>query len=552
MNAGPITRRKFLILSTSGAVLGLAAACSSQPAPPAPAGTPAPAAPAATKAVTQAPAPAATAVPAAAATSAPAAPKKGGTVTMALGMEMTIFDPVFMTGSPFKGWHRFMVYNSLFRWDKDAAKFQPDLAESWSTPDEKTAIFKLRSGVKWHDGSEFTAEDCKDTLDRVVDPKLASPYAARFVALDKAEVVDKLTLKITAKRPSATLMDGISAIAMTKKGATKDSLNAKPMGTGPFKFVEYVANDRFVLERNPDYFKQGLPLLDKIIIKPYTDKAVALNNLKAGSIDFMLDIAASQAKELQALPDFKVGSFERQQGHWVVFNTTKPPFTDKRVRQAAMMCLDKKAVADLVFGGEAKPAFSPMPADHWSTAPGLVDYPYDPAKAEATLKELGLKPGDLAFKTMARIGRDQEIGPATVWKNGLSKIGWPVEIEILEPSIWLDRYWGGQYQTINGPSAPTPDPVVYYQQCIIGDLMDKGKTYVNQEFRDLVLQADSILDQEKRKPIFHKLSQIMLDDLPEGFSVAPKFFWGYNKKLQGFWINTVIDGEANMEEAFVS
>jgi len=489
--------------------------------------------------------------PTLAAAQAPAVVRKGGTLNMALGMEMTIFDPVVMTGSPFKGWHRFMLYNSLLRWDKTVTKFQPELAESWSNPDDKTMIFKLRAGVKWHDGSEFTAEDCKDTFDRALDPKVGSPYGPRFVALEKAEVVDKLTLKLVLKRPSAMLVDAISAIAMTKRGSTKDSLTKKPVGTGPFKFVEYVANDRLVAERNPEYWRKGLPLLDRIVIKPITDKAVAFTNLKAGALDFVFDITPAQAKELRGSADFRVGEMPRMSPLMMLFNSNTPPFTDKRVRQAAMMCLDKKAVADMVFDGEGVPGFTPMPSEHWSTAPGLADYPYDPVKARERLKEAGLKPEDVPFTTSVRIGRVQEIGPATVWQNGLAKIGWQLKIDVVEPSIWLDRWWGGGYQSIINGAFATPEPVTFYQQVVVGDMILKAKSYTHPEFEPLVARGDSILDQEKRKPIFHRLSQIMVDDLPMGHSVRQKIFWAYHRKVQGFWVNDVADGESNLEEATI-
>ena len=482
---------------------------------------------------------------------ATATPRKGGTLTMRLGGDITMYDPVINTVSPMKNWIRFMLYNALVRYDRNTEVI-PDLAVSWSNPDDTTWIFKLREGVKWHDGSDFTAEDCVDTFERVMDINTGSAWRTQVEPLvERMEAVDKYTFKVVTKAPSASLLQALGSVAITKRGSTKETIGLEPMGTGPFRFVEWVANEHLILERNPDYWRKGYPLLDKVIIKPINDVSVAFTNLKAGGIDFFWDAMPAQAEELRAMPDFVVGDQDSMGGRMIQFNSLEPPFNDVRVRQAAMMCLDKQAVADMVYDGQATPSFTPYPLNHWSTPPDVKDWPYDLEGAKQKLAEAGLKPEDVPFTAIAIAGSAGMEGPAMVWQDSLAKIGWKMEIESFESSIWLEAYWDGDYQVcMQGAYAP-PEPVAYYTQ-LIGEMMaERMHVYENPEMWALIEKADATLDPAERAEVYHEIGRMMVDDLPLGFSVSTKTFWGFNKKVKGVWVNQASTMEGDIIEAYI-
>ena len=183
------------------------------------------------------------------------------------------------------------VFNGLVKYDKDI-KLIGDLAERWAvSPDGKTITFHLRKGVKWHDGVEFTAEDCLFTYQKLMDPKVATPYSSSYMDVLKAEVVDRYTFRVTYKEPFSPALEswGMGMIpkhVLEGKDINTDPFNRHPIGTGPYRFKEWLAGQKIVLQANDDYF-EGRPNIDEFIYRIITDSSTMFQELLSGGVDMM-------------------------------------------------------------------------------------------------------------------------------------------------------------------------------------------------------------------------------------------------------------------------
>ena len=379
-----ITRRQLLALAgASAGVLGLAAACS----PAAPAATPAPTkAPEAPKPAATTAAPAATSAPAA--TTAPAQPaRKGGKLRFAHTGDAPDLDPHVIT------LHKYILmpqlYNTLIVFDA-SRKAQPELAESWQYSADRSYVdFKLRKGVKFHSGKEMTAEDVVYTIERIQDPTTGGAQLATILKGAKAEVVDANTARIRLPGPTPALLDALDRLYVIQKGAKKEDLAQKANGTGPFKLVEWRPNNYAKMVRNEAYFKPGKPQLDELDIPVISDVAAMLVNIESGAIDAAEQIPNHEHERLKKSKDISlVLSQNPAVTYDVLFNVTKPPFNDKRVRQAFSYAVDRQRFVERILFGVGLPKSIPWPSISMAYDAELDKrYSFNLDKAKALLTE---------------------------------------------------------------------------------------------------------------------------------------------------------------------
>jgi peptide/nickel transport system substrate-binding protein len=207
-------------------------------------------------------------------------PVAGGTLTIGADADPIGLDPTTVTAFSsydFTG----LIYTGLLRWTADM-KIEPDLAVSYERPDDKTYIFKLREGVKFHNGQDFTAEDVKYTFDRILDPATASKLRAQYSGIKAVTVVDPRTVKFELKTTDAAFLNYLATNpdgAIVPKGV--ENLSTQPVGTGPFVFESYQPNQQFTLTANPNYYEKGLPYLSKVVFKFYKDQATLSSALRS-------------------------------------------------------------------------------------------------------------------------------------------------------------------------------------------------------------------------------------------------------------------------------
>ncbi len=297
------------------------------------------------------------------------------------------------------------VYDTLIYQDPATGKFVPGLAESWTiSKDGKTYAFKLRRNVKFHDGEPFNAQAVKTSFDRVVNPETKSQKAIYMLGpYDYTEVIDDYTVAIHLKESFAPLLDSLSqvytGIASPKALAQwGQDYQMHQVGTGPFKFVEYVPKDHLTLARNPDYAwgptvfaHSGAAYLDEIVFKFYGDPATRALALEAGEVHVMGEVPPQDAERLAndqrfvlhttPIPGLPLQFF---------FNTQRPPTDDLVVRQALIYATDRATIAKAIFRDKSPVAYGPLSAVTLSFDPSLkLLYPYDLAKAQSLLDQAG-------------------------------------------------------------------------------------------------------------------------------------------------------------------
>ena len=334
-------------------------------------------------------------------------------------------------------------YEGLFSFDKDM-KMVPVLAES-ITPSKDGLVYtiKLKKGIKFHDGTDFKADAVKANLDRVTNPdNKLKRYGLYNNNIAKTEVVDDYTARITLKTPfsafvnqlahPATVM--ISPTALAKYG--KD-IATNPVGTGPFKFVEWKQTDYLKVAKNENYWQKGLPKVDTITWKPVIDSNARAAVMQTGEAHFTYPLPYEQAEALKARPELEVIAAPSIILRYLSMNTQQKPFDNPKVRQAIALAINKDAVAKIAFGGYATPADGVVPEGvEYAVKLGVM--PYDVAKARQLLAEAGYPNG---FETELWSGYNHSIAQklTQVLQQQLQQIGIRSRITLLEAGQRVEK-----------------------------------------------------------------------------------------------------------------
>jgi peptide/nickel transport system substrate-binding protein len=452
------------------------------------------------------------------------------------------------------------VYNMLVTLN-DRLEVIPDLAKAWKVgEDGKIWDFYLREGVKFHDGSELTADVVKWNYERAVDPKTGwrdGRYISSIV--EKVEAPEKYTFRFTLKQPYPNFivepLARVRFMIVSKEAVQKwgDQFGRHPVGTGPFKLTEWIPGDRITLERNEAYFRKGIPYLGKIIIKPIPDVNVKISALRAGEIDLIKDIPGELVALVKRVPKVKYVVAPPDNQTFLFFNIRpefKTPFLDKRVRQAIGFGIDRKEITDLVYFGLAFPNANFIPESH----PFYYDtkfFKYDPEKARALLKEAGAT--NLSFEIVTNNDSPAFYKVAQVIKEQLGKIGVRVEIKMIEKGASMKAVVAGNYQAhledLNGQVFPS-QLIGFF--LISGTPTSKLIGYSNPAFDKLMAKAEMVIDPKEQKRIFdqaqdigiqdaaililnHSSDNYAMRDYVKGF-VKPPFSLIY-MDLQGIWLD---------------
>ena len=395
-------------------------------------------------------------------------PQSGGTLRVAWEADITGLDPYISPGV--QSWYvSGNIFNSLLTIDSEL-NYVPDLAASWEILENGTVyVFHLRKGVKFHDGTDFDAEVVRWNYQRIMDPAEKAFVAPFFAIVDTVEVLDAHTVKFTLKHPSMTLLPVMAAervgflqmspAAFNKWG--KEEIRLHPVGTGPFKLAKWEQNQIIVLEKNPHYFKPGLPYLDRIELRVMKEGVTRVTALRAGEVDFANYVPREHVERLakdQKMQVFKGKDTQRTQSY---FNLRNPLFRDVRVRQAVLgYGIDRQAIAKTALLGQAQPLWSFVPPGGKDHIDFGEQFPYNPEKARALLKEAGFdEKNPLRYTLMTHAAEAALPNIATIMKTQLAKIGVEMTIEVIDRPIFLrrlvtDRDWD-QMLNLSGAALDT-------------------------------------------------------------------------------------------------
>jgi len=436
-----------------------------------------------------------------------------------------------------------LIYNGLVKYDKDL-NITGDLAESWQiSPDGLVITFKLRKGVTWHDGKSFTANDCLFTYQVIVDPRTPTAYAEDFKQIRKIKVVDDYTLEVCYGKPFAPALASWGMAMLPRhllegKDITRSPLARNPVGTGPYRFKEWVTGEKIVLEANPGYF-EGRPYIDRYIYRIIPDSATLFLELKSANIDRM---GLTPIQFMRQTGSRKIQSTFRKYRYlsfsytYLGFNLKSPLFRDKRIRQAISCAIDRQEIIDGVLLGLGRIATGPYKPETWQYNPNVRNYPYDPAKARALLAEAGWRDsnGDgilekdgkiFQFTILTNQGNDVRSKSAEIIQRRLKEAGVDVKIRIVEWATFIKEFINNRKfeAVILGWTIPQ-DPDLY-------DIWHSGKTkpdelnfitYQNAEVDALLEKGRGTFNQDERKRCYDRIQEILAEEQPYAFLFVPE------------------------------
>jgi len=482
------------------------------------------------------------------------APKKGGTLRVGFYIEAATMDP-HLSGSKIDRQIYHNVFEPLVTLDNKLG-IKPGLAESWTQPDNKALVFKLRRGVKFHDGTDFNAEAAKFNFTRMkTEPK--SVRKNELANVDTVDVVDPYTIKLNLKKPDAALLATLTDRAgmmvspkqVQERGGELER-NAKGAGTGPFEFVEWIKDDHLLIKRNDNYWnKQGGPYLDRVRYRPIPDDTVKLQSLQAGEIDVMdyvqpRDVAAVKAdKNVVVLDVPSLADFAYQLNHG------RPPFNVKALRQAVAYALDLDQIVKGVWLNVGYAANGPIPPTSWAYDKSIPPIKRDLAKAKAKLAEGG-KPTGFEF-TVTTNNLPINVQEAEVMQAQLAEAGIKMKVNLVDGATLISNGNAKNFEMISYQWSGRPDPdgnVYQFFKTSPGTSLN-WSGISNPKLDALLDQTREVSSQGERKKLYSEVVKILQDELPMIFIVHPIEPKAFGPKVQGY--DPVPDGMMRFKDVWL-
>lgn len=407
-----------------------------------------------------------------------------------------------------------LIHNGLVRVSSEG--IEPDLAESWENPDPTSYVFHLRAGVTFHDGSAFTSDDVKFTYDSIRDPAFASPDLGTFSIIDSIETPDPLTVVFRLSQPSVSLLSEFNRGIVSRAHAEADpaAANLRPLGTGPYRFVEWIPNTRIELAANPDYHA-GAPGFSRITFIPVVDDTVRSLRLETGDVDIIWIASPAEIRNLEGKPELQVFELEGSTADFVQFNTCIPPLDDVRVRQAIVHAIDSEEISQGVYFGGVAAGFSPIVPSSAFHAADVEKLEYDPERARTLLAEAGFADGlTLEFEHLASVAVQQY---SQLIQEQLAEVGITLELKPREAGTIIADWTSNNYQMMSFGLGNRfdPDTILYPRYHTSRQAPNGNNTcYSNPEVDRLLDLGRQESDFERRKEIYAEVQQIIVQDVP--------------------------------------
>jgi peptide/nickel transport system substrate-binding protein len=443
------------------------------------------------------------------------------------------------------------IFDALVKKDEHY-ELQPWLATSWEQPDALTWVFHLRDGVRFHDGRKLEAADVVYTIESLIDGSLVTAKGGSFAAVDRAEARDRLTVMVRMKRPDAGLLFNMSdgLFGVVPRGSGKD-FGLHPVGSGPFKFVSAVQDKEVIVERNHDYWADSLPAeqtstlgdgihptlsqetrkdgapgqkIERIRFTVVPDTITSALELKKGSADLASNVVTlDMIHTLEAEPNLKVESGAGSPVIYVTFNVTDLLLKDKRVRQAVACAIDRQAIVDAIWRGQARLANTLLPMGHWAAATNaeLANYPHDVARAQRLLEEAGFPAGKdgVRMRLTMKTSTDETTRlMAAVLQQQLRAAGIALEIRSAEFGTFYADVTKGAFQIyalrwIGSNEDPDIFRYAYGSRSFPPKGGNRGR-YSNPRVDALLAEASASSDRAVRRKDYVEVQQILAEELP--------------------------------------
>jgi peptide/nickel transport system substrate-binding protein len=461
---------------------------------------------------------------------------EGGVLVAAIGGEPDRLDPHLTSAYPsFQVLEN--VYDTLVQ-PGDDLTFEGALAEDWEVSDDNlTWTFDLRDGVTWHNGRDFVADDVVFSYERIMDEETGAANAFRFEAVESVTAPDDDTVVIELSRPSPNLLASIGAfkgMAIVPEEIVDDgTIDTEPVGTGPFRFVSQQPDGEIVLERNPDYWQEGLPRLEGVRFRPIPDQTVKLTSLQTGDVDWADGVPPQQISSLEGGDDLTVESVSGGDYWYMATNLEREPFGDLRVRQAISYALDREAITEAAQFEAATVNQTAIPEDsffHHDYAP----FEHDPDRARDLLEEAGV--GSIDMDIMVTNEFPETVTAAQVIADQLGDVGITVQIRELDFSEWLDEQGEGNFDSfmLGWLGNIDPDDFYYAQHHSSGGFNFHG--YSNPEVDELLDQARQEVDEDARKDLYDEAVELIVDEASYIYLYNPDVVHAWTDRVEGYTV----------------
>jgi peptide/nickel transport system substrate-binding protein len=449
--------------------------------------------------------------------------KRGGVLKVLTGSSFQELDPAH-NESQTDDIPIFLVYEALLKWDPDTLEPMPGLAKSWQvSEDGLTYTFELQEGVKWHNGDPLTADDVKYSVERILDPDEPTFKAGWIDSIESVDVPDSLTVVFHLKEPFSPLLSYLPWTPMIQNRSFVEANGGQTprtmMGTGPFMFSEWIPDQVFRLEANPNYWRMGedgqpLPYLDGIEFYVNTDSTAMMAQLLAGEVDMTATVPTSSIQSLKDDPDIVLAGPACIAYAALWMHTTTPPYDDARVRQAVAWAIDRDEIVNVGLLGAADPIHGGLLPDwHWASTHYTVYDHRDMDKARELLAEAGYADG---FQTTIYTPpSDAYITVAEMSASYLREVGIEASVEVQEEGAFFDNFLSERLPIYILGSAFSGDPdEIYYMDFHTGGAYNP-LSYSNPEVDRLTEEARATSDLNERKALYRQVEEIVLQESPQ-------------------------------------
>jgi peptide/nickel transport system substrate-binding protein len=480
-------------------------------------------------------------------------PKRGGTLVLAMSIEPASLDPIYSDSTTDPS-----IFNQLY--DKlvyldESGNLLPGLAESWTlSEDRKSVTLKLLEGITFHDGTLFNAEAVKFHFDRLMDPKMNSPVRGNVPELVSTEVIDEHAVRMNLRMPSAGFLaqlaerpSYIASPAAIKKWG--DAFGRNPVGTGPFKFNEWITSDRIVVERYDHYWKMGvdgkpLPYLNRIVTRFFPISAGKLVELRTGGAHLSDAVDVKDYPQVEREPNLEFLKPPVSTHHYMCLNVTKPPFDNLDLRKAVSYAINREAIEKIISKGFGEVPYAIWTKSFWAYDPSVKGYSYDPVKA----KEHYRKSGHSGPIEISVIQRSPDIEMAQIIQAQLKEVGIEVTVEILERQAWIQKVRSLKYEcgTLRRES-PRPDPAIDFNLNWIRQARANWSGIEDEALWELSEKAGMAMNKEERRRIYSEAFRRILDKAYYVFVFNRPNMDVKNKKVNGVMYE--VAGTFRLEEA---
>jgi peptide/nickel transport system substrate-binding protein len=427
-----------------------------------------------------------------------------------------------------------LVFNGLLKYDEDL-NLVGDLADSWEVKEgpRPEITFNLRKNVRWHDGTPFTAEDVAFTYQAIMDPKTNTVRKSDYELVDRVEVLDPHKVMIRYREPfspglSSWTIGIIPRHLLQGRDINTHPFNRRPVGTGPFRFSQWVSDEKIVLDANPDYF-EGPPLLSRIIYRIIPETSLSEIELLTGGVD-LGGAYPHQVERLKKDARFRLFRYPSLGYTYIGYNHNNPLFQDKRVRQALTLAVNREELLKYVLNGLGRIATGPFPPHLWYANPGIHPWPYDPAKARIMLKDAGWEDRDgdgilekdgkkFSFTLITNSGNDTRRDVGVLVQRYWKEVGIEARFEQYEWAVFLKNFVNPRHfeaVILGWGLGVDPDAYNIWHSSQIKDGFN-FISYRNSTLDRLWEAGRRTYNLEKRKTIYREIHQTLHEEQPYTF-----------------------------------